>query len=61
MEKVLDTDSKTEGLQLPPKFEDTFKDFKNKNDLVKEAGIGFKGMDETNKAAIKDKAATEIT
>lgn len=61
MEKALDADKKQDGLQLPEKFETTFKDFKNKSDLVKEAAIGFKGMDETNKTAIKDKAATEIT
>ena len=61
MEKVLDAQPDKVGFQLPDKFEDTFKDFNNKNTLVKEAGDQFKNMDPTNRTTIINKAATEIT
>ncbi len=61
LENVLDTAKETTGLQLPEKFEDTFKASKeNRLKLVSAAKDTFTDMTQENKTAINDKAALEI-
>lgn len=59
IKQIIDT-KKEEWLQLPDKFEDTFKNLDNKKKLVNSAKEGFDKMDQKDKQAITDKTSTEI-
>lgn len=61
LENILDKQKETAGVQLPDKFEDTFKNIENRSTLVSAAAEAFDAMTAENKNNIKEKAKTEIS